>query len=185
MIKIHAGLFKLLLGGAVLFTLIFAGPTGCSELYNLFPAMHPDLEQGRVTRVIDGDTAHIRFNDGSEEKVRFIGVDAPEINHPTAGVEPFGPEAAEFAIQLLDGQKVWLEYDQGLRDQYDRLLAYIWLENPENFSDAEIRDKMYNARLLIDGYAVQVIFEPNVRYVDYFALYESEAREAKRGLWAD
>jgi micrococcal nuclease len=63
------------------------------------------------------------------------------------------------------------------------MLAYLWLEIPEGFSDQEIRAKMFNARLLLEGYAVQVIFEPNVKYVDYFSAYETEAQNEGRGLW--
>jgi micrococcal nuclease len=136
-----------------------------------------------VTKVIDGDTAYVRFSDGIEEKVRFIGVDAPEINHPTKGLEPFGTEAETFARLTLEKERIWLEFDIGERDQYDRLLAYLWLELPTDFSDAELREYQFNARLLLEGYAEQVIFEPNVKYVDYYYRYEEEARQARRGLW--
>lgn len=42
---------------------------------------------------------------------------------------------------------------------------------------------MFNAHLLLEGYAVQVIFEPNDKYVQLIAVYEAEAQEAGRGLW--
>lgn len=141
------------------------------------------LTRVRVTRVIDGDTAYVRFPGGSEEKLRFIGVDAPEINHPTKGLEPFGPEAESYTRGMLEGKMIWLEFDVGERDQYDRLLAYLWLEVPDRIDDSEIRAKMYNARLLLEGYATQVIFEPNVKYVNYFSIYTKEAQNAGRGLW--
>jgi hypothetical protein len=71
-----------------------------------------------------------------------------------------------------------------LRDQYGRLLAYVWLEEPKGEADGkQIRDHMFNARLLLDGYVQQMTFPPNVRYVDYFNVYQAEAREAGRGLW--
>lgn len=155
--------------------------SGCLELFK--SADSAGLVPVKVTRVIDGDTAHVRFSDGREEKVRFIGVDAPEINHPTKGLEPFGPEAEAFARSTLENKQIWLEFDIGERDQYDRLLAYLWMELPTDYSDGELREFQFNARLLLEGYAVQVIFEPNVKYVDYFARYEKEARRAKRGLW--
>ncbi len=31
-----------------------------------------------VTRVIDGDTIDVRFADGSEDRVRLVGIDCPE-----------------------------------------------------------------------------------------------------------
>jgi len=143
-----------------------------------------ELVKVRITMVIDGDTAYARFPNGSEEKVRFIGVDAPEINHPQKGMEIFGPESTEYTREKIEGKQLWLEFDAAERDQYGRLLAYLWLEVPENMEDREIREKMFNAQLLIDGYAVQVIFPPNVKYVDYFTIYNNEARDGQRGLWS-
>ncbi len=161
----------------------FALLSGCLEDFIVSGPEDTSFEKVKITRVIDGDTAYARFADGREEKVRFIGVDAPEINHPTRGIEIYGPEAEEYARSRLAGATVWFEYDIGTHDQYERLLAYVWLTIPDNFSDSEIRDKLFNAQLLLEGYAVQVIFEPNVKYVDFFAEYEKEARLNKRGLW--
>lgn len=137
---------------------------------------------GSVARVVDGDTAHIVI-DGVREKVRFIGIDTPE---STREIEPYGKAAATYtAGKLAIGSRVWVETDAELRDRYGRLLAYVWLERPESRSDTEIRAKMLNAQLAIDGYAQQMTFPPNVRYVDHFQTYVREAREAERGLWAD
>ncbi|MDW7730214.1 MAG: thermonuclease family protein [Bacillota bacterium] len=167
----------------ILFAIVLiSGLSGCRLFYETGPDQII-LHRVKITRVIDGDTAYARFADGSEEKVRFIGVDAPEINHPTLGKEEFGPEAEVYTRTWIEGKTIWLEYDRGERDQYDRLLAYLWLEIPEEISDQEIRAKMFNAQLLIEGYAVQVIFEPNVKYVNYFSAYEAEARENNKGLW--
>jgi len=143
------------------------------------------LTRVRVTRIVDGDTVYVRFSSGLEEKVRLIGVDAPEINHPTKGEEPFGVESAEYAYNMLDNIVAWVEFDEGERDQYGRMLAYLWLEKPEAASEAEVRTKMFNARLLLDGYARQVIFQPNVKYVEHFSAFVNEARREKRGLWAE
>ena len=138
-----------------------------------------------IARVVDGDTAHALLPDGSKEKVRFIGVDAPEINHPTLGLEHYGPEAEAFARSTLENRRVWLEFDQNDRDQYGRLLAYLWLSVPGEVTDREIRSHMFNARLLLEGYAVQVTFPPNVKYKELFSIYESEAREQQIGLWKE
>jgi micrococcal nuclease len=141
----------------------------------------PSLVVGTVARVVDGDTAHILIK-GVREKVRFIGIDTPE---STREIEPYGKAAAAHtAGKLAIGAKVWLETDAELRDRYGRLLAYVWLDKPASRTDAEIRRKMLNAQLAIDGYAQQMTFPPNVRYVEHFGRYVREAREANRGLWA-
>jgi micrococcal nuclease len=166
----------------ITFIALFAWLDGCVLLADKAPAVQ-GLTRVKITKVVDGDTAYALMPDGSEEKLRFIGVNSPEINHPTKGLEPYGPEAEVFTRSQLEGKNIWLEFDAGERDQYGRMLAYLWLEIPEKFSDQEIRAKMFNARLLLEGYAVQVIFEPNVKYVQLFTVYEAEAKEAGKGLW--
>jgi micrococcal nuclease len=168
----------LLFGILLLLTLV----SGCLEFIDSGPD-NLKLQRVIITKVIDGDTAYALFADGKEEKVRFIGIDAPEINHPQKGMEDFGPEAAEYARKHLEGKIVWLEFDIGERDQYERLLAYIWLSVPEKLNDEMIRANMFNAQMLIEGYAVQVIFEPNVKYVNHFSAYEAEAKNSDKGLW--
>jgi len=138
---------------------------------------------GVVTSVIDGDTAHIRLANGKEEKVRFIGLDTPETKHPSQPVESYGQESAQFTTSQLTGKQVYLETDVNKRDNYGRLLAYVWTNPPKSTSDSEIRSKMFNATLLQGGYAQLMTISPNVKYVDYFTTYQKEARVASKGLW--
>lgn len=141
------------------------------------------LSQVTVTKIVDGDTIYARLSGGAEEKVRFIGVDTPETKHPSKPVEPYGPEAEAYTRAQLNGKTVWLELDVQERDQYGRILAYVWLSPPSEITDREIRDKMFNARLLLDGYAQLATYPPNVKYVDYFRKYQAEARDGNKGLW--
>ncbi len=132
--------------------------------------------------MVDGDTAIFQLESGTRERVRFIGVDTPE---STTQHEPFGEEASAYTKSVLTpGRRVLLERDAEERDRYGRLLAYVWLEAPVAISDAEIRAKMLNAKLALDGYAQQMTIPPNVRYADKFRRYVGEARSAQRGLWA-
>ncbi len=83
-------------------------------LLTLLPALV--LSQGdsavvQVVRVIDGDTIQVCCVFGDRVKVRYIGVDTPEIHHPMRGVEPYGKEAAETNRKLVDGKTVRLEFD--------------------------------------------------------------------------
>ncbi|AVX40773.1 micrococcal nuclease (plasmid) [Carboxydocella thermautotrophica] len=136
----------------------------------------------KVLSVIDGDTIQVNLN-GVEEKVRLIGVNTPETHHPSKPVEPYGPEAEKFTRSQLTGKQVYLEKDVQERDKYGRLLAYVWLEKPVNKSEKEIRAKLFNAKLLIDGYAQVMTIPPNVKYSDLFVKLQREARENNRGLW--
>ncbi|SHF14894.1 micrococcal nuclease [Desulforamulus putei DSM 12395] len=141
------------------------------------------LLKATVTRVIDGDTVHVSIN-GRDETVRMIGVNTPETHHPSKPVEYYGPEAEKFTRSQLDGKQIWLQKDVQERDKYGRLLAYIWLEQPASDSESEVRAKMYNAKLLLDGYAQVMTIPPNVKYADLFVKLQREAREGGRGLWS-
>ena len=138
---------------------------------------------GTVTRVVDGDTAEITV-DGVKRRVRFLGVDTPETVHPNKPVQYYGKEASDFTKQSLTGKRVWLEYDKSPQDRYNRDLAYIWTAKPKSITDETMRRDMFNARLLLGGYAKVMIIKPNNRYAKEFAEYESEARNARRGVWA-
>ncbi|KAB2952023.1 nuclease [Heliorestis acidaminivorans] len=140
------------------------------------------LIEATVTRVVDGDTIKVTL-EGKEETVRLTGVDTPETKHPSKPVEPYGPEASEFTKNTLAGKKVFLELDVQPRDRYGRILAYVWLSKPANDSDQEVRQKLFNAHLLLRGYGQQLTIPPNVKYADLFRTYVKEARERKAGLW--
>lgn len=142
----------------------------------------------RVSRVIDGDTIRVRPAPGKvataaglarEEKVRFIGVDTPEVS---GRAEPYGREAADFTWVWLEGRTVFLELDVDPRDRYGRLLAYIWLREPVD-EEHDLESAMFNAVLLDKGYAQVMTVPPNVKYVERFVALQQEAREAERGLW--
>lgn len=144
-----------------------------------------------VTRVIDGDTIEVRWQPGGRrtERVRLIGVNAPEIAHPDLGIEeqPFGREAAEYTKRVLEenSREAFLTTDVQTRDRYGRLLAYVWLAPPKGGGEAEVRAGMLNARLLLDGYAQVMTVPPNVAYADMFRRFQAEARAAGRGLWGE
>ena len=127
-----------------------------------------------VVRVVDGDTIHVRIADRIE-KVRYIGVNTPELHHPRRpgrDIEPGGREAADVNGELVSGKHVRLEFDVRERDRYRRLLAYVW-----------VGDVMVNAELVRRGYAQVMTVPPNVRYQSLFLSLERAAREGGRGLW--
>jgi micrococcal nuclease len=127
--------------------------------------------EGTVVRVVDGDTIHVQLAD-RVEKVRYIGVDSPEVHHPVKGEEPGGRAAASVNRGLVEGRRVRLELDVRTRDRWGRLLAYVW-----------VGETMINAELIRLGYAHVTTVPPNVRYQQLFVKLHREAREAGRGLW--
>ncbi|MGK2936453.1 MAG: thermonuclease family protein [Solirubrobacteraceae bacterium] len=81
-----------------------------------------DPSSGRVVRVVDGDTIHVRLPDGTKEKVRYIGVDTPESVKPNTPVECFAKAASARNEELVAGERVELRTDAEERDRYGRYL---------------------------------------------------------------
>jgi micrococcal nuclease len=127
--------------------------------------------EGLVVRVVDGDTIHVRLGDRLE-KVRYIGVNTPELRHPRRGEEPGGRAAHAVNRHLVEGKRVRLELDVQARDRHGRLLAYVW-----------VGATMINAELVRLGYAQVMTVPPNVRHQALFVRLQRDAREAGRGLW--
>jgi endonuclease YncB( thermonuclease family) len=136
-------------------------------------AQQPNALLGYVTRVADGDTISVAIGN-QIEKVRYIGINTPEIHHPTKGTEPYGAVAREANARLVEGRWVNLILDVQQRDSLGRLLAYVYIGN-----------RFINAELVWQGYAEAATYPPNVRYADYFVGLQRQARESRRGLWAD
>lgn len=127
--------------------------------------------EGRVTRVVDGDTIVV---DGV--KVRLIGVDTPESRRPGSPVECFAFEATARTAALLPvGTRVRLVADVDPSDRYGRALAYVYRAGDGLF---------VNASLVEDGYATVLTVPPDVRFAETFLELERAARAASRGLWS-
>ncbi|MEK7450833.1 MAG: thermonuclease family protein [Patescibacteria group bacterium] len=127
--------------------------------------------------VIDGDTIKVLINN-KEETIRLIGIDTPEVVDPRKPVQCFGIEASNKAKEILQSRMVLLEPDaaSGDVDQYHRLLRYVFLEDGTNF----------NKLMIEKGYAHEYTYKDNqYKYRNEFIEKEKEARENKRGLWAD
>ena len=125
-----------------------------------------------VDRVIDGDTISVRL-DGARCTVRLTGVDTPETIHPTRGVEPHGPDAADYTTARLTGATVRLDLDPAgdSQDGYGRIVRYVVLASGENV----------NATLIRAGYATAIRRFPYSLKREYLDL-EAQARQ---GQWAD
>ena len=128
----------------------------------------------RIHRVVDGDTFWLINAKGQKEKIRFIGIDAPEAkNYGKKVKQYYGKESTNFLTNYLKGKKVRLEYDVQRYDQYGRTLAYVYLED----------GTFLNEYLIKNGYAKVVTFPPNVKYHRQFVIAERYARQHQLGMW--
>jgi len=122
-----------------------------------------------VVHVHDGDS--LRTAKG--EKIRLLGINAPEIANNDEPGQPLGNEAQLRLTQLLAGQLVQLKRDREKVDAYGRTLAQVYL-----------RDGTWvNARMVREGLAHVYIFAPNFRWAGELMQAEAEARINKRGIW--
>ena len=123
-------------------------------------------------KIVSGDTIHV-FVNGDVERVRYIGVTAPDAGdgRPDSG-DPQGREALQFNRGLTNAKNVRLELDVQERDPEGRLLAYVWLG-----------DVMVNAELIGHGLGQVVTGGPNVRHQEKLLRRQEQARAAKLGIW--
>jgi micrococcal nuclease len=126
-------------------------------------------DKAKVTRVIDGDTIEIETG----EKVRYIGIDAPETNSPSKPIQCFGAQSKEKNKELVLGKEVILEKDVSEKDKYRRLLRYVWVD-----------DILINELLVREGYAQSSTYPPDVKYQEKFLEAQRKAREENKGLWS-
>jgi micrococcal nuclease len=126
-----------------------------------------------VTRVVEGDLVYAELG-GRIEAVRYLGVNAPFVAHPSRGPEPYATIVRERNRRLVEGRWIRLMFEREPRDEHGRLLAYVW-----------INDLFVNAALVHWGYAEAAATGPGagLRYADYFKGLEQGARGDARGLW--
>jgi len=123
----------------------------------------------KVVYIYDGDT--VKLSNG--EKIRYIGIDTPEMNYNNPPAEYFAQEAKEYNAKLVLGKKVKLEFDVVKRDKYGRLLAYVYIDG-----------KHISQEMIERGFAKVLMIPPNLKFADYFLTLQNLAKEEKRGIWS-
>lgn len=149
-----------------------------AQTENTFP-------EAMVKEVIDGDTIVVSIGN-EDRKVRLIGVDTPETKHPDKPVQFLGPEASDFTTKSLSNKTVYLERDVSETDKYGRLLFYVWLTRPKTNDPTkeEVVSNMFNAKLLLSGFAKPVTYPPDVKYQSIFSEISRNAQEQSLGIWS-
>lgn len=134
-----------------------------------------------VQRIVDGDTIDVTTERGAEERVRLIGIDTPEIAHPSSGDRPanaaecFGDAAKAYTASLLPiDTPLRLERDVVARDDYGRLLAYVYRATDGVF---------VNYELARHGFAQPLTIEPNSRFAGLIVDATNRAESDGAGLW--
>ena len=157
-------------------TFIFIVYSGCLNAQNASNTSKNKIIYYEIEKIVDGDTFWIKHNDGSHEKIRFIGIDAPETkNVGKKKKHEFGNASTQFLSKTTKGRKVTLSYDVQKKDRFGRTLAYVYLDNGIFLNDYLVKN----------GYAWSATFPPNVNYQEQFLRSERYARQHKLGLWKE
>ena len=122
-----------------------------------------------VKKVYDGDT--VELDDG--RKIRFLGINTPEIQHKNKMAEAGGEEAKVWLINKLQGTRVRLKFDVEKTDKYGRTLAYLFTEKKEHL----------NVSLVKEGLATISIYPPNLLYVNELIAAGNKAEQDRLGVW--
>ncbi len=167
--------------GVLLFLVLCVTVSGCLSASN----SDTDVRNFSVdvSRVVDGDTVEVILN-GTEEDIRLIGIDTPEVHVETDPAEYEGIPVNETGRQCLEkwGEKasnhtknrvsgevileVETENGEIARGSYDRILGELWTNSSS-----------LNRQLVLEGYARSYSSEGP------FAREEVEAIRSDRGVW--
>ncbi len=157
--------------GLVALGLTLIGLAGCD-------AMEPAAESGPgevvvVDRVVDGDTVWVTTAAGQSEKVRILGIDTPEVSPPA---ECWAAEATTALTQALEGEGITVELVADPmaddRDQYDRLLRYV-----------EVDQVDVGLQLVEQGHAYLYRDADDLTRTDAYQAAKTSAQDQQAGLW--
>jgi endonuclease YncB( thermonuclease family) len=123
----------------------------------------------KVVRVIDGDTIEVDIGGGNNKRVRYIGIDTPELGRLP---ECYAREAYEQNRKLVDGKTVQIDKDVSETDRHARLLRYVY-----------VNSIFVNLELVRLGYAHASSYPPDIKHQDKLRQAEQQARSANKGLW--
>ena len=133
-----------------------------------------EIQQEKViiTSVTDGDTLRADIN-GVNKPIRLIGIDTPELSHPSEPVQCYSQEAKKALEDLVLDKEVILEPDISDTDKYNRLLRYIWID-----------EVLVNEYMTQNGYAFSSAYPPDTKYQNRINAGEEYAKSNSLGLWA-
>lgn len=128
------------------------------------------LRHTTVRKVLDGDT----FIGSRDERVRLLGIDAPEVEHGDASAEPYARESLDWLKRRIEGRRVTLRVGERSTDKYGRTLAWVSDEDGQLINRESLHAGW--SRLLAD-FGLPLDLEPELRRA------EAEALIAHRGIW--
>lgn len=125
-------------------------------------------EVAKATNIVDGDTLEVAIEGGGVDKVRLIGIDAPEEGECGYG------QAKHPLVLRLGGATFTMTADVSERDEQGRLLRYLWLADGTFVNEWMVRS----------GFAIAHDYPPDSAYADRLAAAQAVAELEQVGMWA-
>ena len=132
-----------------------------------------------VTSVFDGDGCNVIFPDRTRvDRLRFIGIDAPERRGYSLKTQPYGDIAGDTLREAINKKKILVDTSAtkgSSRDEYGRLLVNAYTIDTVNLQFMMVEKGL--------AWAVQTpkLKEPKLN--DVLALEMKLAKQEERGLW--
>lgn len=141
------------------------------------PIIASDSSMVPVVRIVDGDTIRV-LQDGEEQVVRLVNINAPESVDPRRAVECMGVAASQYLTELLADQTVKLLVDdtQASQDRYGRLLRFVQLADERDVGEL----------MIAAGFAYSTPYGRGQHvYFERYQAAQVQAQQDQRGLWAE
>lgn len=180
---------------------IISGPRLSKEVYGNQKYSENDKPYGGYANVtissyVDGDTTYFKFPSSANvgtgtQKVRYLLIDTPEIDHGS-GAEPYGDAAKKFTDDKLKKATsviVQSNKDFALRENYNRLLGYVWYTTDSSKDLSTYR--LLNFELVFNGLAkfstyneYETMYYQDVLYFNYFEYGYETAVDKKINIYS-
>jgi micrococcal nuclease len=121
-----------------------------------------------VVSVTDGDTIRVDHAGGSNDPLRLTGINTPESG------ECYGTESTAALDSLVGDKTVIMIRDVSDRDQFGRLLRYIYLND----------GTFVNEVMVSEGFALAREFPPDTAQAVLLGAAQAQAETERLGLWA-
>ncbi len=163
-----------------------------------------DPRNSTAVCVLDGDTFDLVGcersvdEDGDDDRIRLLGIQAPEIANSSAEAECYGPEATDYLSRIIEGRSVRLEFDEECYGYYNRTLAWVFVSGEADdplaeelsiFDEIGVNEDgsfevLVNELMVRAGYARIYEAEEEGRYFERLQQAELQAAHSDEGLWA-
>ncbi len=158
------------MGGRIRSAVPFFAATVALLVFSVPSCAGPRTVEGKVSRVIDGDTLTLLTREGTRLRVRLYGIDAPEVRHEEMPGQPHGEEAKDALAALVLGRIVTVAIVD--IDAHRRVVGIVRCSGEE-----------INLEMVRSGHAWAYRRYLSAPYASGYIDAEKEARGRRDGLW--